>query len=41
MVLDLLVRFSVVSVWLVERRHVDLCRVASVLCRASHPNAGL
>ncbi|WP_374197124.1 putative leader peptide [Nonomuraea sp. NEAU-A123] len=28
-----LVRFSVLSVWLVERLHIDLCRVTGSLCR--------
>ncbi|WP_372503844.1 putative leader peptide [Actinomadura rupiterrae] len=27
-------RFSEKKVWLVARLHVDLCRLASVLCRA-------
>ncbi|WP_372451180.1 putative leader peptide [Nonomuraea rhizosphaerae] len=27
------VRFSVVIVWLVERLHIDLCRVLGALCR--------
>ncbi|MFD8557065.1 putative leader peptide [Streptosporangium canum] len=27
------VRFSPVIVWLVERLHVDLCRLSSQLCR--------
>ncbi|MEV0147769.1 MULTISPECIES: putative leader peptide [unclassified Nonomuraea] len=32
-VLDRLVRFSVVIVWLVERLHIDLCRVLGAICR--------
>ncbi len=31
--LQRLVRFSVVFVWLVERLHVDLCRIDGDLCR--------
>ncbi|MFG2075280.1 putative leader peptide [Nonomuraea maritima] len=27
------VRFSLVSVWLVERLHIDLCRVTGSSCR--------
>ncbi|WP_428834762.1 putative leader peptide [Nonomuraea roseola] len=27
------VRFSVLSVWLVERLHIDLCRLTGSLCR--------
>jgi hypothetical protein len=34
------VRFSVVHMWLVARLHVDLCRVASVLCRPMSANTG-
>ncbi|MFD0733555.1 MULTISPECIES: putative leader peptide [Streptosporangiaceae] len=26
-------RFSVLSVWLVERLHIDLCRLTGSLCR--------
>ncbi|WP_352244308.1 putative leader peptide [Microtetraspora sp. NBRC 13810] len=28
-----LVRLIVLSVWLVERLHIDLCRLAGSLCR--------
>ncbi|MEU4234973.1 putative leader peptide [Nonomuraea sp. NPDC026600] len=28
-----LVRFSVLSVWLVERLHIDLCRLTGSICR--------
>ncbi|MEV4256429.1 putative leader peptide [Spirillospora sp. NPDC049652] len=30
--LNFLVRFSEKKIWLVARLHVDLCRLASVLC---------
>ncbi|MEU7856336.1 putative leader peptide [Nonomuraea sp. NPDC049141] len=26
-------RFSVLSVWLVERLHIDLCRLTGSICR--------
>ncbi|WP_425564043.1 putative leader peptide [Nonomuraea longicatena] len=32
-VLGVSVRFSVVIVWLVERLHIDLCRVTGSSCR--------